>query len=363
MAKNPNKDTQNINKRGFKKTPQKKRKPAVFELIYGLVCIIVTAIFCLAPIALFVSSGTIVFNMEFEYPFLIFVFLCAVIAGFGLFYRQYLNRTTQAKILHDACNKILKGEYEIDLEDLFGEYRKVGDVLITVADRLKLADREKNDFINDFSHELKTPIVSIRGFARLISKGNLSPEETKEYLSIIVSESDRLIDLTASTLMLDRLGNSHLELQKEYYNVSEQIRKSILLLQNDWEKRNIQVNADFDDYDVYSNSELTSQLFLNVIQNAIKFSLDGGTVNISIEKTDKHIAVYVRDYGIGMDEETQKRMFDKYFRADKSRSTHGNGLGLSTVKKISEILGLEIQVWSELKQGTTFTIIFKNTNH
>ncbi len=339
---------------------KKKRKTAVFELIYGLICILVTAVFCMAPIFLFISSGAIVFNMKFGKAFLVFVFLCAVMAGFGLFYRQHLSRTTQAKTLYDACNKILKGEYEIDLVDLSGEYKKVGDVLTAVADRLKIADKEKNDFINDFSHELKTPIVSIRGFARLISKGNLPSEEANEYLSIIVSESDRLIDLTASTLMLDRLGNSKLELQKEYYNVSEQIRKSVLLLQNDWENRNIEIIADFKDYNVYSNSELTSQLFLNVIQNAIKFSNDGGKVEILIDKTDRHVSVHVKDYGVGMDEETKKRMYDKYFRGDKSRSTHGNGLGLSTVKKIAEILDLEIKVSSELKKGTTFTITFKN---
>lgn len=343
-----------------KSKPKKKRKPAVFELIYGLICILVTAIFCIAPIMLFAKSGALTFNIAHGYVFLLFIFICSVVAGFFLFYRQYVSRTTQAKALYDACNRILKGEYSIDLEDLSGEYKKVGDVLIAVAHRLALSDKEKNDFINDFSHELKTPIVSIRGFARLIYKGNLSPEETQEYLSIIVSESDRLIDLTASTLMLDRLKNSHLEIQKEYYNVSEQIRKSVLLLQNDWEKRDIEIIADFDDHNVFSNAELTSQLFINVIQNAVKFSHDGGRVEIFIEKTDKHVAVHVKDYGIGMDEETQKRMYDKYFRGDKSRSTHGNGLGLSTVKTIAEILDLELKVVSALDKGTLFCIIFKN---
>lgn len=343
-----------------KKLPKKKRKPAVFELIHGLICVLATAIFCFAPILLFINSGAITFTMENGYAFLIFVFVCAVLLGFSLFYRQYLKRTTQAKVLHDACNKILRGEYEIDLDDLDGEYKRVGDVLISVAQRLKLADKEKNDFINDFSHELKTPIVSIRGFARLISKGNLPESEAKEYLSIIVSESDRLIDLTASTLMLDRLENAHLEIEKSYYNVSEQIRKSILLLQNDWEKRDIEINADFDDHNVYSSAELTSQLFINLIQNAIKFSNDGGKVDITVEKTDRFITVKIQDYGVGMDAETQKRMYDKYFRGDKSRSTHGNGLGLSTVKKIAEILDLDLKVTSALQKGTTFNVSFKN---
>ena len=337
-----------------------KSKTTVYELIYGLVCILVTSLFCLSPIFLLIKSGAITFNISHGFAFLAFIFICSVGAGFFLFYRQYVSRSIQAKDILNACNKILKGEYEIDLEDLSNEYKKVGDVLITVAKRLKTADKEKNDFINDFSHELKTPIVSIRGFARLIAKGNLSQEEEKEYLSIIISESDRLIDLTASTLLLDRLANSNLSIEKEYYNVSEQIRKSILLLQNDWEKKDIDIIADFDDHNVYSNSELSSQLFINVIQNAIKFSNDGETVEISITKTDKHVSICIKDYGIGMDAETQKRMYDKYFRGDKSRSTHGNGLGLSTVKKIAELLDLELKVWSEPNKGTTFTIVFRN---
>ncbi len=343
-----------------KKQAPKKQKSAIFELIYGFLCVLVTALFCVIPILLLEKSKAITFNLEHGFFFLAFILICAIGAGFFLFYRRYVNRATQAKVLHDTCNKILKGDYEIDVEDLSGEYKKVADVLSATAQRLKLADKEKNDFINDFSHELKTPIVSIRGFARLIAKGNLTQEEAKEYLSIIVSESDRLIDLTASTLLLDRLGNSNLAINKEYYNVSEQIRKSLLLLQNDWEKKNIEILADFDDHNVYSNSELTSQLFINVIQNAIKFSNNNGTVEINVLKTDKHILVSIKDNGIGMDEETQKRMYDKYFRGDKSRSTHGNGLGLSTVKKIAEILDLELKVSSTPKVGTTFTIIFKN---
>ncbi|MBR2384031.1 MAG: HAMP domain-containing histidine kinase [Clostridia bacterium] len=343
-----------------KNNGKKKRKPAVFELIYALICILATATFCIVPILLFASSGALTFNFPHGYAFLIFVFICSVGAGFFLFYKQYLNRTTQAKKVYDACNKILKGEYEIDLEDLSSEFKKVGDVLIAVSHRLKLADKEKNDFINDFSHELKTPIVSIRGFARLISKGNLTQDEAKEYLSIIVSESDRLIDLTASTLLLDRLENSNLAIEKEYYNVSEQIRKSVLLLQNDWEKKDIEIIADFDDCNVYSNAELTSQLFINVIQNAIKFSNWGDKIEITLSKTDKLVAVQVKDYGVGMDEETKKRMYDKYFRGDKSRSTHGNGLGLSTVRKIAELLDLELKVWSEPNKGTSFTVIFKS---
>lgn len=339
--------------------PDKKRKKAIGELIYALLCFVTTACFAIIPIVLFIFAGAIELKMENGYFFIIFVFLCSILAGFLLFYKRYFRRTKNAKLIYDAAKKIIRGEYEIDFEELEGDYKKIADALLLVSQRLKLADKEKNDFINDFSHELKTPIVSIRGFARLIAKGNLSDEEEKEYLSIIVSESDRLIDLTASTLMLDRLG-SNLEIEMRYYNLSEQLRKTVLLLQNDWEKKDVEIEANFEDFDVYSNEELTSQLFLNVLQNAVKFSNPHGKIEMGIKKTDKHLHVLIRDYGVGMDDETKRRMYDKYFRGDKSRSTPGNGLGLSTVKKISELLNLDLKVVSEPNKGTLFTVSFKN---
>ena len=159
--------------------------------------------------------------------------------------------------------------------------------------------------------------------------------------------------------MLDRLG-SNLEIEMRYYNLSEQLRKTVLLLQNDWEKKDVEIEANFEDFDVYSNEELTSQLFLNVLQNAVKFSNPHGKIEMGIKKTDKHLHVLIRDYGVGMDDETKRRMYDKYFRGDKSRSTPGNGLGLSTVKKISELLNLDLKVVSEPNKGTLFTVSFKN---
>ena len=351
-----------VKNEGQKKTasrPEKKRKKAIGELIYALLCFLTTACFAIVPILLFIFAGAIELKMENGYFFIIFVFLCSILAGFLLFYRRYFRRTKNARLIYDAAKKIIRGEYEIDFDELEGDYKKIADALLMVSQRLKLADKEKNDFINDFSHELKTPIVSIRGFARLIAKGNLSEEDEREYLSIIVSESDRLIDLTASTLMLDRLG-SNLEIEMRHYNLSEQLRKTILLLQNDWEKKNVEIEANFDDFDVYSNEELTSQLFLNVLQNAVKFSNPHGKIEIEIKKTDRYLHVLIKDYGVGMDDETKRRMYDKYFRGDKSRSTPGNGLGLSTVKKISELLNLDLKVVSEPNKGTLFTVSFKN---
>ena len=164
------------------------------------------------------------------------------------------------------------------------------------------------------------------------------------------------MDLTASTLMLDRLQSNRLEVVEREFDLSELLRKSILTLQPEWEKKNIEIDADFGECTVKSNDELLSRVFINVLDNAIKYSRENGKVGVYVTESDGKISVTIADDGIGMDEETKRRMFDKYFRADKSRNTRGNGLGLATVKKIAELLELKIKVDSKTDNGTKFTI-------
>lgn len=304
-------------------------------------------------------SGAIVINIPHGGLLLAFIFLCVFALAFSLFYLNFQKQHKDVEKIAKAVEKIKNGDCEICLDDVSGQYKRIAETIEAVALVLKQSNEAKNDFINDFSHELKTPIVSIRGFAKLIAKGNLSEDEKNEYLSIIVSESERLIDLTASTLMLDRLTNNRLDINVEEFDLSETLRKCVLVLQSAWEKKNIDLETDVGDCRITGNSELLSRLFINVLDNAIKFTPENGKVSVSLTETAKEVAVTIADSGIGMDEETKRRMFDKYFRAEKSRTTHGNGLGLATVKKISELLDLKIDVESSLKKGTSFKIIIK----
>ena len=156
--------------------------------------------------------------------------------------------------------------------------------------------------------------------------------------------------------MLDRIQSNRLEVVERDFDLSELLRKSILTLQPEWEKKNIEIDADFGECTVKSNDELLSRVFINVLDNAIKYSRENGKGGVYATESDEKISVTIADDGIGMDEETKRRMFDKYFRADKSRNTRGNGLGLATVKKIAELLELKIKVDSKTDKGTKFTI-------
>lgn len=337
----------------------KKRKPEkslIAEAIYAVTAIILACLFGFFVTFILIKTGAVTVNMSNGIAFFAFVFACVAAILLCLWYLRYRKRGEDAAKIREATDKISRGDYEISLGKLVSDYKKIGEAIETVALTLRRAEEEKDDFINDFSHELKTPIVSIRGFAKLIAKGNISDEEAKEYLSFIVSESDRLVDLTASTLMLDRIQSNRLEVVEREFDLSELLRKSILTLQPEWEKKNIEIDADFGECTVKSNDELLSRVFINVLDNAIKYSRENGKVGVYVTESDEKISVTIADDGIGMDEETKRRMFDKYFRADKSRNTRGNGLGLATVKKIAELLELKIKVDSKTDKGTKFTI-------
>ncbi len=337
----------------------KKRKPEkslIAEAIYAVTAIILACLFGFFVTFILIKTGAVTVNMSNGIAFFAFVFACVAAILLCLWYLRYRKRGEDAAKIREATDKISRGDYEISLGKLVSDYKKIGEAIETVALKLRRAEEEKDDFINDFSHELKTPIVSIRGFAKLIAKGNISDEEAKEYLSFIVSESDRLVDLTASTLMLDRIQSNRLEVVEREFDLSELLRKSILTLQPEWEKKNIEIDADFGECTVKSNDELLSRVFINVLDNAIKYSRENGKVGVYVTESDEKISVTIADDGIGMDEETKRRMFDKYFRADKSRNTRGNGLGLATVKKIAELLELKIKVDSKTDKGTKFTI-------
>lgn len=337
----------------------KKRKPEkslIAEAIYAVTAIILACLFGFFVTFILIKTGAVTVNMSNGIAFFAFVFACVAAILLCLWYLRYKKRGEDAAKIREATDKISRGDYEISLGKLVSDYKKIGEAIETVALTLRRAEEEKDDFINDFSHELKTPIVSIRGFAKLIAKGNISDEEAKEYLSFIVSESDRLVDLTASTLMLDRIQSNRLEVIEREFDLSELLRKSILTLQPEWEKKNIEIDADFGECTIKSNDELLSRVFINVLDNAIKYSRENGKVGVYVTESDEKISVTIADDGIGMDEETKRRMFDKYFRADKSRNTRGNGLGLATVKKIAELLELKIKVDSKTDKGTKFTI-------
>jgi signal transduction histidine kinase len=256
-----------------------------------------------------------------------------------------------------ATKKVAKGHFNIQLD--YNRRDEIGDL----AQNFNLMAKELNsmtylrrDFISSVSHEFKTPLASISGFAKLLHKDNLSSEERKEYTAIIIEETTRLSNLSSNILRLSKLENQVIMEQKVKFSLDEQIRKCIVLLESQWNKKDIFLNIDLERVYFIGDEELMQQVWINLLDNAIKFSLPYGAISIILYQTPHCITVRISDNGIGMDAETQKRLFEKFYQGDRSHASSGNGLGLSLVERILQLCKGSIHVESTPNAGSVFTI-------
>lgn len=225
-----------------------------------------------------------------------------------------------------------------------------------MAEELGSIEMFRDDFINNFSHEFKTPIVSIRGFAKQLQNENLSLETRREYTDIIISESERLTNMAANVLLLSKFENQQIITNQTEYELDEQIRNCIILLEKQWNMKNIEIHLDLEPVKINSNAEMLSHLWINLIENAIKYSDNNSHITIECHERDDNIQFQISDAGNGMDDNTLKHIFDKFYQGDQSHAERGNGLGLSIVKRIVELGKGDIAVESKIGQGTTFTV-------
>ena len=226
-------------------------------------------------------------------------------------------------------------------------FNEISDSFNKLAEELENIEILRSDFINDFSHEFKTPIVSIAGLAKLVNKGNLTDEQRSEYLTAIEEESLRLASMATNVLKLTKVEKQNILSDVTEFNVSEQIRSCILLLENKWTQKNIELALDFDEYTVFGEEELLKEVWINLFDNAIKFSPYGGTVSADIKDTIDGVLVSVSNTGSGISEENMNKIWNKFYQADESHTSEGSGIGLAIVKRIVDLHGGEVSVKCE----------------
>lgn len=262
--------------------------------------------------------------------------------------------------LNNAIEKVADGDFDVKMNIKKGP-REIVDILESfnrMVYELRENEMFKRDFINNFSHEFKTPIVSIRGFAKQLENDDgLDEERRKEYISIIAAEAERLSNMSNNVLLLSKLENQQDMSNESEISLDEQLRRCIILLEKQWSVKNLNLNIELEKINYTCDDEMLCQMWINLISNAIKFTNEGGIISVSCKKTDKGIKVSIADTGIGMDKATMERAFERFYQADTSRATRGNGLGLPLVKRIAELCGAEITVDSQKGVGTTFEVI------
>ena len=273
----------------------------------------------------------------------------------------FVNRSLLSPIrrLSVAMDLVGKGSFDIQISTKarFGDIDEIYRNFNLMTRELAANEMLKTDFVSNVSHEIKTPITAIEGYAMLLQgSDNLSEEET-EYVEKILASSQRLSELVGNVLLLSKINNQAIETRNEKFSLDEQIRQSILMLEQKWSEKNIVLDVELEQIQYEGNRGLTLHVWNNLIGNAIKFTPENSTVTIRLARTDDGIVFSVDDEGDGVSEVAMCHIFDKFYQADNSHKQEGNGLGLSLVKRIIDMMDGSIEVVNLEPRGCRFRVI------
>ena len=282
--------------------------------------------------------------------------------------RKRLTVDRPTKRISDGLEKLTKGEFSERIE-LFADpldsnrYNVIIRRINKMADELSGVETLRTDFVSNVSHEMKTPLSVIQNYAALLRSPNLPEADRIEYAVAIDDATKRLAALITNILKLNKLENQQIFPETERFDLSEQVCECLLEFESEWEKKSIEIETDIDeDIIINADPELLSLVWHNLFSNAIKFTDEGGTVGLAVKRHGNRVVVSVSDTGCGIDSETGKHIFDKFYQGDTSHASRGNGLGLALLKRVIDITGGEIAVDSELGKRSTFTVILTSNN-
>ncbi len=258
----------------------------------------------------------------------------------------------------DAFSQLAEGDFNVRVstEQRLAEIREMAKQFNAMSYDLSQIETLRSDFVTNVSHEIKTPIAAIEGYATLLQNESLDQEKRQLYVDKIISNSRKLSDLTSNVLTLSKLENQETIPDLAEYRLDEQIRKNLLLLENKWDEKGLAFNLDLPDTVFYGNEALLDEVWFNLLDNAIKHSPENGAIEISLSPSDAAVTVRIADHGDGMDTETKKHIFEKFYQGETSHSGEGSGLGLSLVKQIVSLCGGEVAVESAPSKGAAFTV-------
>ncbi len=286
---------------------------------------------------------------------LVFTILLSMILV--LFSTRYIVRPM--KNLTDATEKIANGQYSIQLkQNRKDEIGTLAKSFNSMSRKLKRVENMRQEFVSNVSHEIRTPLSSMKGYAKLLRSSSLSAEDRDHYLQIIESESTRLSKLSRQLLTMAALDKDTGIEQHEPFKAAPLLQQLLKQTRWLWESKDIAVSLDADDVAYNGNEELLYQAFENLLTNSIKYTSEAGEIMMSLTKYNEGIQFTIEDNGIGISPEDQEKMFDRFYKADASRSQEkdSSGLGLSIVKQVITLHNGDITVKSQLHKGTIITV-------
>ncbi len=281
---------------------------------------------------------------------------CVVI---GTIITTFVGKTI-LKPLHEisrATSEVARGNFKVRVrvpDDI--EYGMLANNFNKMAVQLSEIETLRGDFISSVSHEFKTPLASIQGFAKLLQDESISEDDRREYTQVIIDETSRLTKLSTNILKLTKLENQKTIGKKSKFLLDEQIRKIIVMLEPEWSKKNIDLDIDLEEITYIGNEELMAQIWQNIINNAIKFTGVDGHIGVKLYRSEQCIVVKISDDGPCIPDEKRTKIFEKFYQGDHSRSTDGNGLGLALVQRVVELCNGSVWVENTAPTGVCFTV-------
>ena len=312
-------------------------------------------VFIILLVTIFIFSGIEMLlertrMMDVTYGRVLIVIICAAasitIGSFITAVSIQLPMLPVKKLIR-GMTQLANGHFEERME--FREIsamKELSDAFNSLASELQNTEMLRSDFVNNFSHEFKTPIVSIRGFARILQRSDLTEQQRQEYVGIIVEESTRLANMATNVLNLTKLEKQTILTNQQEFNLAEQLRRCILLLEKKWESKHLDVTAEFLECLISGDEELLREVWVNLLDNAIKFSPEGGELAVHINTRDQWTEVSIHNHGPQIPPEQIKRLYDKFWQGDPSRASEGTGIGLAIVKRVVDLHSGQIEVHS-----------------
>ncbi|HDR6310194.1 TPA: two-component sensor histidine kinase [Bacillus cereus] len=288
-----------------------------------------------------------------------FVFIVLIWTLFGILMRP--KRQAMIWTIIEPIQKIAKGDFSVKIrneEKYDGEIGVLVKSINDMTDELNAMEKMRQEFVSNVSHEIQSPLTSIKGFARALQDDNLSEEKRKHYLTIIETETTRLSKLSQNLLKLTLLESEEYTPEKATYRLDQQLKQIVLNSEPLWDEKEIELDLDLEKVHITADQESMSQVWINLIHNSIKFSPSGGTITIQLKEYETLVEVRIRDSGIGVSEEQKQHIFERFYKADSSRNRvyGGSGLGLAIVKKVVDLHQGEIKVESIEGHGAEFSV-------
>ena len=274
--------------------------------------------------------------------------------------RQMVDKPV--KQIMAALDQVMQGDFSVRIapvKEFAGEtgFNEIIMAINKMTAELQGTETLRTDFIANVSHELKTPLAVMGNYATMLQRPGITEEETNEYAKAISEAARRLAALITNILKLNKLENQQIFPQPTEFDLGEQLCQCLLQFEDIWEEKKLEIETDIvDDVRIKSDPELLSLVWNNLISNAVKFTPEGGTINVSLKTVGSQVTVSVSDTGCGINPETGKHIFEKFYQGDTSHATQGNGLGLALVKRVVDILQGEIFVQSTPGKGSTFSV-------